>query len=135
MVRNERPETYFFPRNSGMLESGPVCLSPRVGSYQGVTIEDDCLHLAGECDECKSTWREVFTLTLFEDVRVSDIYKKQEETRATYSHESLLRAYQMYEEGSTHFAVMQETGLDRESAKWIARRQLAGLGLLSGENR
>jgi len=35
----------------------------------------------------------------------------------------------MYEEGYTHFAVMEETGLNHETAEWISNRQLAGLGL------
>jgi hypothetical protein len=48
---------------------------------------------------------------------------------AAYSRESLQRAYDLYEAGYTHFAVMEETGLDKETAEWISNRQLAGLGL------
>jgi hypothetical protein len=46
-----------------------------------------------------------------------------------HSRESLQRAYDMYEQGATHFSVTKETGLDRETAEWISNRQLNGLGL------
>jgi hypothetical protein len=52
-------------------------------------------------------------------------------TTDTYSQESLERAYEMYEAGCTHFAVVQATGVDRQTAEWVSSRQLAGLGLPS----
>ncbi len=62
-------------------------------------------------------------------VGASDEHKPPEHTRDPYSQQTLQRAYQMFEQGSTHVAVMNETGLDRETAEWISDRQLAGLGL------
>ena len=129
MLRNERPQPYSFPANSGRIQDCPVCGSDEVGTNQGVTIGPDCIHLPAECGECESTWREVFTLNLIDDVRVSDKYKKQQETRAAYTRETLQRAYVMYESGCTHLAVTKETGLDLETAEWISSRQLDGLGL------
>jgi len=51
---------------------------------------------------------------------------------AAYSRENLERAYQMYEQGSTHFAVMNETGLDvlsraRNSLTWILDLSFGGV--------
>jgi hypothetical protein len=58
-----------------------------------------------------------------------DRHKPPEHTKDPYSEQTLQRAYQMREEGSTRLAIMGETGLDRETADWIFDRQSAGLGL------
>jgi hypothetical protein len=60
---------------------------------------------------------------------VSDKHKPPEPAKDPYSLETLQRAYQMREEGSTRFAIMSETGVDPETADWIFDRQSAGLGL------
>jgi hypothetical protein len=54
--------------------------------------------------------------------------KPSEPTSDSYSQQTLQRAYQMREEGSTRLAIMDETGLDRETADWIFDRHSAGLG-------
>jgi hypothetical protein len=55
-------------------------------------------------------------------------HKPPEHTKDPYSEQTLQRAYQMREEGSTRLAIMDETGLDRETADWIFDRHSAGLG-------
>jgi hypothetical protein len=59
----------------------------------------------------------------------NDKHKPSEPTKDPYSQQILQRAYQMCEEGSTRFAIMNETGVDRETADWIHDRQSARLGL------
>lgn len=129
MFINKNPMPYSFPPNSGQLETCPVCGHDDVGSYRGALPERDCLTLRAQCNVCESTWQEVYTLTLVEDIRVSDKYRKQQELKASYSRETMERAYELYELGYTHPAVMQETGLDLDTAKWISDRQLLELGL------
>jgi len=128
MFKNEKPRPYSFPPNSGRLETCPVCGDDNLGIDRGVSFEGDCLRMRGKCNQCKSTWREVLTLTLVEDIRVSDKYKKRQELRDSYGRKSLERAYQMYEEGSTHLAVMQATGLDRETASGFPAGNWPSLG-------
>src|SRR5580704_11744699 len=57
----------------------------------------------------------------------NDKHKPSEPTKDPYSQQILQRAYQMCEEGSTRFAIMNETGVDRETADWIHDRQSARL--------
>jgi hypothetical protein len=59
----------------------------------------------------------------------SDKHKPPEPTKGPYSQQTLQRAYEMCEEGSTRFAIMEETGVDRQTADWTHDRQSAGLGL------
>jgi hypothetical protein len=68
-------------------------------------------------------------------VSASDKHTPPEHTGGSNSWQALQRAYQMYEQGSTHFAVMSETGLDRETAEWISKRQSAGLGYFQRQSR
>jgi hypothetical protein len=58
-----------------------------------------------------------------------DKHKPDERANDPYSPETLQRAYRMYEEGATPVAVMNATGLDRETSEWISTRQIAGLGI------
>jgi hypothetical protein len=62
-----------------------------------------------------------------------DMLKPPEHTKDPYSEQTLQRAYQMREEGSTRFAIMNETGIDAETADWISNRRSAGLGLPAAE--
>jgi hypothetical protein len=64
-----------------------------------------------------------------QDRLAADTEVRHKEAALSYSQESLQHAYEMYEQGATHFAVMNETGLDRETAEWVSNRQLGGLGV------
>ena len=83
----------------------------------------------GTQEERESFQREVQEKLAADSASAGEKDKTPGHTQDPYSQQTLQRAFQMYEQGSTHFAVMQETGMDRETAECISNRQQAGLGI------